>query len=255
MRPKTHALIRRPSARLAEGELTHVAKRPVELRLALQQHGVYCDVLARHGLTLVELPELPEHPDGLFVEDVVVMLEGRALLTRPGALSRRGEVESVVPALERLQVPSSRIHAPATLDGGDVLVLERHVLVGRSSRSNDEAIRQLETLITSDRQVVGIDVHAALHLKTAVTCLPDGSLIAVAAHVDLDVLRALGYRVHETDEPSGGNVLCLGETVLLPADAARTGAPLAQLGFTVEHVDMGELQKLEAGLTCLSVLF
>jgi len=248
--------VRRPSLRLAEGELTHLARSAVDVPLALTQHATYLELLTRHGLALVELAELPDHPDGLFVEDVLVAIDAQLVLTRPGAVSRRGEVDSAALALCALGLSSARIAAPATLDGGDVLVLDRHVLVGRSTRSNAAALAQLSALLHgSTRSVLGVDVQRALHLKTAVTRLPDGSLIACADFVDIARLEALGYRVLAAPEPSGSDVLCVGDqVVLLPSDAPRTAELLQQHGFKVECVDISELQKLEAGVTCLSVL-
>ena len=129
------------------------------------------------------------------------------------------------------------------------------MLVGQTTRSNAEALAQLaSSAACGGRRVLGLSVSGALHLKTAVTQLPDGSLVAVKAFVDTSQLRALGYRVHEAHEVSGGDVLCLGETVVLPADAPRTAAQLRALGFPVLPIDVSELQKLEAGVTCMSVL-
>ncbi|MBK7535702.1 MAG: N(G),N(G)-dimethylarginine dimethylaminohydrolase [Myxococcales bacterium] len=251
------ALVRRPSSRLAEGEVTHVARQVVDVELARRQHTAYVQVLRQHGLEIVEVPPADEHPDGLFVEDTLVVLERgaapRAVLTRPGADSRRGEIESVALVAQARGLALARITAPATLDGGDVLVTPRHVLVGQSTRSNAAALAQLAPL-TGGRPVVPVPVHGALHLKTAVTSLPDGALIAVPAYVDCAALRALGYQVHEAADVSGGDVLCLGDTVLLPASAAATAAQLRALGHAVQLLDLGELQKLEAGVTCMSVL-
>jgi dimethylargininase len=249
----TRALTRAPSALLSDGELTHVTRRPIDLPRAEQQHRAYCERLVHHGLALVTLPALPASPDGVFVEDVLVVLDELAVLTRPGASRRRAEVASVEATLTSLQRDVRRIQAPATLDGGDVLQLARHVLVGRSTRTNDEALRQL-AMLGGARPVLGIAVMGALHLKTAVTALPDGALIAAPAHVDVGQLERLGYTVHRALEASCANVLCLGDTVLLPADAPATTALLRGLGYRTESIDISELQKLEAGLTCMSAL-
>lgn len=273
----TRAFIRRPSPRLADGELTHLARTPVDVARAYAQHAAYVEALRGHGLALVALPDLPEQPDAVFVEDVLVWLDGRLVLTRPGAASRRGELASVVTTLQHLQLGFDVIEAPATLDGGDVLVLDRHVLVGRSTRSNDAARAQLAAFLhartppsfagapaealevapmpNAHKPVLGIDVAGALHLKTALTRLPDGSVIAASDSVDTTALAALGYRVHLAAEPSGADVLCLGTSVLLPADAPQTARALRELGFAVETLDISELQKLEAGMTCMSVLW
>ena len=252
----TRAFFRRPSLRLAEGEVTHVPRVELDVRRALSQHAAYLEVLRQHGLSLMELPELPDQPDGLFVEDVVVMLDGRALLTRPGAVSRRGELPSTERALRQLGLAPQRIEAPATLDGGDVLVLDQHILVGRSTRTNQHALAQLACFAEgSGRAVQSVDVVGALHLKTALTRLPDGSLIAVAEHVDIALLTRQGFCVHRAPEASGGDVLCLGQSVLLPTAAPRTAQLLRDLGFAVVSLDISELQKLEAGVTCMSVLW
>ena len=249
------ALTRRPCARLAEGELTHLVRTPIDMARAFMQHASYLGLLSAHGLTVIALPELPDHPDGLFVEDILFMLDGRAVLTRPGAVSRRGEVASAEATLATLGLDVARITEPATLDGGDVLVLDRHVLVGRSTRSNQAALEQLARLVHgSARTVQAVEVHDALHLKTAVTELPDGSLIAVPDFVDVDQLAGFGYRVHRAHETTGGDLLCLGQTVVLPSDAPGTAGALQRLGFKVEAIEMSELQKLEAGPTCMSVL-
>jgi dimethylargininase len=252
----SRAFVRHPSARLCEGELTHIARQPLALEKALQQYASYLALLRAHGYALLELPELPEHPDGLFVEDALLMIDGRAILTRPGAASRRDEVLSIEPALRALQLPSARIEPPATLDGGDVLVLDRHILVGHGTRTNAAGRAQLAAL-TADcgREVLGVEVSGALHLKTALTRLPDGRLIVAPERVDTAALIRLGYSLQHAHEDSAADVLCLGDTVVLPADAPTTASALRAQGLKVATLDISELQKLEAGLTCMSVLF
>jgi dimethylargininase len=251
----TRAIVRAVSPSLMKGEVTHRERAAIDLRLAIAQHAAYVGLLRGHGLRILEAPDAPEHPDGVFVEDVLVVIDGHAILTRPGAPSRREEVHSVEPLIRSLGLPCERIVAPGTLDGGDTLVTQRHVLVGRSTRSNHAAISQLAALAAcSGRDVVGVDVHAALHLKSVATLLPDGALIAAPSFVDVKLLRATGYVVHEAPESSGANVLCLDRTVVLPADAPASAALLRALGHEVASIDISELQKLEAGLTCMSVL-
>jgi dimethylargininase len=249
------AIVRRPSDRVAEGEVTHLDRTPLDVELAFQQHAAYVELLAQHGFEIVWAPELPDHPDGLFVEDALVVIDGQALLTRPGALSRRTEVESLVALTESLALPTTRLIEPGTLDGGDVLVTDRHVFVGRTSRTNDDGIEQLRAFAaTTGRTTIATTVNQCLHLKSAITALPDGTLQAVRGWVDASVFTAAGYNVRFTHEVSGGDVLCLGQTVVLAADAPETAAALRRNGFVVETVDVGELQKIEAGVTCMSVL-
>ena len=219
------------------------------------QHREYVDLLSRHGLVIVEAPAAPEHPDGLFVEDALVMIDAVAVITRPGAPSRRGETVSIRTVVESLHLRDFSIEAPATVDGGDVLVTDRHVFVGQTTRSNAAAVNQFDRICRPlKRQALGATVHGCLHLKSAITTLPDGSLIAVDGWVDVEWFSNLGYEVHVTPEVSGGDVLCLGNTVVLPADAPRTAELITNLGFGVETIDVSELQKIEAGVTCLSVL-
>lgn len=251
----SHAIVRVPSPRIAEGEVTHLERERLDVALAMAQHAAYVELLAHHGLTIVYAPEAPEHPDGLFVEDAVFIVDGHAVITRPGAPSRRGEVDSMVPVIRSLGLPMHRIAGPATLDGGDVLVTPRHVFVGRSTRTDDAAIAQVAAIVAPlGRQAVAVPVERCLHLKSAVTTLPDGSLIAVTDWIDVGVFESLGYTVRESAEPAGGDLLCLGSTVVAPANAIGTIVRLRQWGFDVEPVEVDELQKIESGVTCMSVL-
>jgi dimethylargininase len=164
-------------------------------------------------------------------------------------------VASIEQLTHQLGMRVERIQAPARLDGGDVLVTERHVFVGRSSRSNVRAIQQLASFeACRGRVVLGQPLNGVLHLRTALTQLPDGALIALPKSVDAGRLRKLGYTVHEAAESSAADVLCLGQTVVLPSDANVTAFRLRELGYEVVQIDVSELQKLEAGVTCMSVL-
>lgn len=249
------AVVRRPSPAVADGEVTHLERTPLDVERAFAQHAAYCELLISLGLQLVWAPEVPEHPDGLFVEDALLAIDGQAVLTRPGAPSRLGEVESMATILPALGLPVSHIQPPGTLDGGDVLAVGRDVFVGLSSRSNRDAVEQLATILEPfGRTVRAARVTGCLHLKSAVTALPDGSLIAVTDWIDSAFFEELGYRVHPAEERSGGDVLSYGRTVVLPASAPRTAAMIGRLGFDVCPVEVGELEKIEAGVTCMSVL-
>ena len=191
----------------------------------------------------------------LVVEDALVVVDGHAIITRPGAPSRRGETDSIEPVVAALGLPMHRIADPATVDGGDVLVTDRHVFIGMSTRSNAASVEQFDRIVRPlGRRAIGVVVTGCLHLKSAITCLPDGSLIAVPGWVDQRQFTDHGYVVHDAAETTGGDVLCLGETVVLPADAPLTAARIDRLGFRAEPIDVGELQKIEAGVTCMSVL-
>ena len=249
------ALVRRPSALVAQGEVTHIDRVPMDVALAFEQHAGYLRLLERHGYELVYVADAPEHPDGIFVEDTVVMVDGVAIITRPGAESRRGEIVSTAVAVAALGLKSEAIAAPGTLDGGDVLVVGEHVFIGRTTRTNDDGIATFRALAAPlGYTTIGVDVPGCLHLKSAITALPDGSLIGVPTWVDRTVFTSEGFLVHDALEPSGGDVLCLGDTVVIAASAPRTVALVRDLGFDVETINVGELEKIECGVTCMSVL-
>ncbi len=247
------ALVRELSPRLAEGEVTFLARTTVDIERAQAQHVAYVEALRKQGLEIVRAPALPEHPDGVFVEDAVVVVGYLAILTRAGAASRRGEAASLSPVLEGRGLDVVALSSPATLDGGDVLQIEDTIFVGRTTRTNDAGIEQLRALVAPlGRTVVPVDVEAALHLKTAATALPDGRILA-----NLDAVSSGAFHNHDVrgvDEAAGANVLLVGDRVLLSASAPRTAAGLRRDGYDVQTVDLSELEKVEAGPTCPSVL-
>jgi dimethylargininase len=249
----TAALVRPPAPSLAEGELTFLDRQPVDVEVARKQHAAYVTALRNAGLEIVVAPAAPQHPDGVFVEDAVVVVDDLAILTRPGVASRRGEGDSLVPLLEGHGLTVVAMTEPATLDGGDVLQVGATVYVGRSTRTDHTGIAQLRSLVgPRGRMVVEVGVTGALHLKTAVTALPDGRFLGRRSGFDASVFE--GSEILRVDEPSGANVLVAGQRIVMAASARRTAASLRQRGYDVVTVDLGELQKLEAGPTCLSVL-
>jgi len=244
------ALVRPVSPRLAEGIVTHIERTPVDVELARQQHAGYVAALARHGWEPRAVEPADDCPDSVFVEDAVVVCAGTAVLTRPGALQRRAELAGIEAALRALGLPLARIEAPGTLDGGDVLQVDRTVYVGQSGRTDAEGTRQLADLLAPlGREVVPVPLRGALHLKSAVTALPDGTLVKWAGGGYVD---ASGW---EVPEESGAHVVPLGEgEVLLAASAPRTAGLLAGRGLSPIIVDIGEFERLEGCVTCLSVL-
>jgi len=245
-------LVRPPGPRLAEGIVTYIDRRPVDGELAARQHEVYVSALAAAGRRIRALPASGAQPDAVFVEDTVVVCDGLAVLTRPGAPQRRAEVIAAEKAVRELGLEVARIEAPGTLDGGDVLQVGDTVYVGRSGRTNEEAFCQMARLFGAlGRHVVSVPVTGCLHLKSAMTALPDGTLIGLPERVDTAVLPGLLV----APEPSGAHVLVLSENeVLLAASALRTAEHLSAEGYAVTTVDISEFEALEAGVTCLSVL-
>lgn len=241
------ALVRKPGPRISEGIVTHIRREPVDYERARQQHDAYVEALSAAGWRPVHVDPADDLPDAPFVEDAVVVSGRLAVLTRPGAPERRPEVESVGRAVRDLGLKAVRIAGPGTLDGGDVLQVGPTVYVGRSARTNDEGVTQLAALLP-ERQVVPVGLRGVLHLKSAVTALPDGTFIGDPAHVDLPDLLV------PPEEPGAHVVPLGGDRVLLAASAPRTAELLERRGFAVTKVDISEFERLEGCVTCLSVL-
>lgn len=246
------ALVRDPSSRLAEGLVTHIERQPVDLGLARKQHAAYIDALRDNGWRSQPVDPADDHPDSVFVEDALVVFGGLAIITRPGAESRRGETAAAEAAVTALGLEVARITGPGTLDGGDVLQAGRTVFVGRGGRTNAEGIRQLRRILDGrGKAVVAVPLREVLHLKSAVTRLPDGTFLMWPGYVD----PILFGPVRMVPEESGAHVVPLGrDKVLLAASAPQTADLLADLGFTPVPVDISEYEKLEGCVTCLSVL-
>ncbi|MGH3660778.1 MAG: dimethylargininase [Micromonosporaceae bacterium] len=246
------ALVRAPSSRLAEGLVTHIQRTPIDLDLARSQHHAYVRAIQNAGWDIVHAGPADDCPDSVFVEDVAVICGSLAVLTRPGAPERQPETPGVAQAIQQLGLPVASIQAPGTLDGGDVLQHDRAVYVGLGGRTNAGGVKQLQQLLAGQgREVIPVPLGNVLHLKSVVTKLPDGSLLAWPGLADLSVLPP--YRVAE--ERAGCHFVLLGgDQVLMAASAPRTAAMLEREGLTPILVDISEFEKLEASVTCLSVL-
>src|SRR5437868_8812875 len=241
------ALVRKPGPKIAEGIVTNIDREPVDGELAARQHAAYVEALRAAGWRIVEVERADELPDAPFVEDAVVVCGDLAVLTRPGAPERRPEVATVAAAVQALGLRTAVIEEPGTLDGGDVLQVGEMVYVGRSARSNDEGIAQLAALLP-ERTVVPVELRGVLHLKSAVTALPDGTFIGDPECVDLPGMIV-------PVEEAGSHVVPLGgDLVLMAASAPETAEMLAGQGLEIVTVDISEFEKLEGCVTCLSVL-
>ena len=245
-------LVRAPSSRLAEGIVTHVRRVPVDVALARAQHAGYADALAASGWMIQPVPVAEECPDSVFIEDAVVVCEDLAVLARPGVPARRPEVPGVAGIVRSLGLRTAAIQEPGTLDGGDVLQAGHTVYVGRGGRTNGAGIRQLRTLLAPlGRTVIAVPLGNVLHLKSAVTALPDGTFLLLPQLVPAGLFPA----VRPVEEESGCHVVPLGgDQVLIAASATRTAELLDDVGFTLVVVDISEFEKLEGCVTCLSVL-
>jgi dimethylargininase len=248
----TRALVRRPSPRLAEGLLTHLDRVPVDLALAVRQWEAYVAALADFGWPTVEVPAADDCPDSVFVEDTVVVHGELAVITRPGADERKPETVGTEETLRGLGYRIARIDAPGTLDGGDVLKHGPDVWVGVGGRTTPAGASQLAAhLAPLGARVHQVPVSKVLHLKSGVTALPDGTVVGYPPLVDDPSVWAEFLPV---PEESGSHVVVLDEsTVLMSAGAPRSRALFEARGLAVVPVDIGEFEKLEGCVTCLSV--
>ncbi|MGW1069419.1 dimethylargininase [Streptomyces aureus] len=250
--PSQKALVRRPGPRLAEGLVTHVERQAVDVGLAVEQWEAYAEALRTHGWETVEVDPAEDCPDAVFVEDAVVVFRNVALITRPGAESRRAETAGVEEAVARLGCSVNWIWDPGTLDGGDVLKVGDTIYVGRGGRTNAAGVQQLRAVFEPlGARVVAVPMSKVLHLKSAVTALPDGTVIG---HEPLVDTPSLFPRFLAVPEESGAHVVLLGgNRLLMAASAPKTAELLAGLGHEPVLVDIGEFEKLEGCVTCLSV--
>jgi dimethylargininase len=236
-------------------QLTHLHRREsIDLALARAQHEAYEHALERAGCEIRHVPAVDELPDSVFIEDTAVVFDEFAVITRPGAESRRAEVDAVAKSLAPLR-ELLKIEAPGTIDGGDVLCVGSAVYVGESSRTNREGIQQLARLIEPrGYRVTAIPISHCLHLKSAVTQVGLRMVLLNPDWVDMRHFAEFDLVSVDPQEPSGANALLIGEVVLFDQTHQRTRDRLARAGLTVHGVDLGELAKAEGAVTCCSLI-
>ena len=249
------AVTRRVSPAIVRCELTHLERRAIDVERAEGQHRAYEALLAGLGCTVHSLPAEPDLPDSVFVEDAAVVLPELAVITRPGAPSRRPETAGVAAALAPYRT-LARIEPPGTLDGGDVLAAGRRVFVGRSTRSDAEGVAQLRRLLEPHGYTVeSVEVRGCLHLKSAVTQVASDAMLVNPAWVDTAAFGAWRLVEVDTAEPFAANALLVAGRAVYPEAFPRTRARLAAAGVEVAAVDVSELAKAEGAVTCCSLVF
>jgi dimethylargininase len=248
------ALTREISSGLAACELTHLARVPIDVELARAQHSAYEQAIREAGCAVQRLPATADMPDSVFIEDIAVVFAELAIVTRPGAESRRVEIPAVAAALARYRTVQS-IPAPATVDGGDVLAVGRRVFVGRSSRTNRDGIAAMRRLLEPfGYTVCEIAVRGCLHLKSAVTALTDQLLLVNPSWIDKEAFAGLDFVEVDPLEPMAANALRLDDRVIYSAAHPRTAARLAKRGLRLETVYVSELAKAEGAVTCCCLI-
>ena len=248
------AITREVPRSIVDCELTHLARTPIDVTRARAQHEQYRAALRALGLEVLSLPEEPDLPDSVFVEDAAIVLDEVAALTNPGASSRKPEVDSVARALEPHR-PLLRVAPPATLDGGDVLTVGKAIYVGLTLRSNAAAVEQLRVLLNPfGYAVFGVPVTNCLHLKTGVTQVAERALLINPNMADKKYFPGYDFVEVDPSEPNAGNALLIGETILFPAAFPKTRERLKRLGRPIVTLEADELAKAEGGVTCCSLI-
>jgi dimethylargininase len=249
------SITRAVSQSMNECQLAFVERQPIDIGKAIAQHGQYEALLASLGIGVVSLPAIPDLPDAVFVEDPAIVLDEIAIMTRMGTESRRGESASLAEAIARFR-PLRWITEPGTLEGGDVVRIGSTLFVGRSARSNDAGIAQLaRELWPLGYAVQVVEMRNCLHLKSACTYLGRDTLLANRDWVDLGPFGNLRVLDVVPEEPAAADVLAVGDTAIIPASFPETARILDLAGWRVLPIDVSELQKAEAGVTCMSLIF
>jgi dimethylargininase len=249
------AIVREVSSSINDCELSFHARQQIDVPKAIVQHRAYQDCLAELGLRIVSLPAEPGLPDAVFVEDPAVVVDEVAIISNMGASSRRPEISSLANALSRYR-PLKFLAAPATLDGGDVMRIGRSLYVGLSQRTNRAGIDQLRSLLESNGyQVKPVGVSGCLHLKSACSYLGNNTVLVNRSWIDATALSSFTLLDVPEHEPAAANALLLNDVVIIPSSFPKTLALLEGRGFRVRTIDVSELQKAEAGVTCTSLIF
>jgi dimethylargininase len=249
------AITNAPSPLLPQCELTHLERTPIDYATAVRQHQGYQAMLRSCGAEVHALDVNRDHPDGVFIEDTAIVLDEIAVVTSMGTESRRGEPDAIEAALRRYR-SVERIKPPATIEGGDVVLVGRTLLVGQSSRTNAAGAAALGAIAgRHGYRVISVPVTGCLHLKSACTALPDGRLLANLAWIDAGPLASFQTVSVPAGEPSAADVAFVGETVCLAAEHPETARLVESLGFTVRTTPLSEFAKAEGAVTCLSLIF
>lgn len=249
------AITRAVSPGIVNCELTFVTRQPIDLAKAQQQHRAYEQTLEKLGARVISLPVEPSLPDSMFVEDPAIVLDELAVILPLGTESRRPEATSLAQALSKFRI-LKQVVPPGAVEGGDVLRIGQTLFVGLSTRTNAEGIAQLTALLEPHQyRIVNVPVTGCLHLKSAVTCLGENTLLANRSWFDSKCFQGFEWIDVADNEPHAANALTLAGTVIFPASFPRTGELIESRGFRVTPLDISELQKAESGLTCSSLLF
>jgi dimethylargininase len=253
-----NAIVRIPGENFADGLTRADLGKPVYEK-AMQQHAAYCRVLEHCGLRVVTLPADRQHPDSTFVEDAAVLTAHGAILTRPGAKSREGEVPAIRAALAQFYAVLQQIEAPGTLDGGDICDAGRHFFIGISQRTNEEGARQLAALLAAQGFTAStVDIRkmdSILHLKSGIAYLEENTLVLMEEMAGLEQFRGYQAIIAPPEETYAANCVRVNDYVLFPAGYPSLESRVQRQGFKMLPLEMSEFAKMDGGLSCLSLRF
>jgi dimethylargininase len=249
------AITRQISPSMLNCELTHLERTPIDLELARLQHHQYEQTLRDLGFDVISLPAEPDLPDSVFVEDTALVLDECAIITRPGADSRKPETESIARVLQQYR-ELHYIQPPGTVDGGDILRIGKQIFVGLTSRSNEAAIQQMQSILAPyGYSVKGVPVSNCLHLKSAVTQVAEKTLLINPSWVDKRFFPGFDFIEVDPSEPFAANAVYVDGQIIYPTSFPRTRARLESAGIPMRLVDASEVAKAEGAVTCCSLLF
>jgi dimethylargininase len=249
------AITRPPSQSIADCQLTHIDRDPIDVPRAIAQHKAYRELIEELGAEVITLDPIDEHPDAVFVEDAVIMLDEVAILCRMGAPTRRNETNELEPVIAAYR-QTHRMTSPAQLEGGDVIQAGRTLFVGRSTRTNDEGAQQLRAFTEPlGYRVIQIDVSRCLHLSTGASHIGDNVILANPDWIDADAFVGCEVLPVAPNDPWAANTMMINGVVVLAESSAPTVAMLESRGYRVRTVDISELMKAEGSMTCMRQLF
>jgi dimethylargininase len=254
----THAIVRVPASNFAEG-LTTAGLGAPNFELALRQHADYCHALQQCGLTVTRLPADLRYPDSTFVEDVAILAGQAAILTRPGALSRQGEVAGIRETLAQFFATLYTIISPGTVEGGDICEADGHFFIGISQRTNEEGARQLAGFLSqagytsTTVDIRGID--GLLHLKSGIASLGEGRLVLIDELAEMEAFHGYEIVSVEPAENYAANCVRVNDHILIAAGFSGIEKTIRNYGYPVMALDVSEFQKMDGGLSCLSLRF
>ncbi|WDP88987.1 MAG: N(G),N(G)-dimethylarginine dimethylaminohydrolase [Desulfobacter sp.] len=251
----TRAIVKRPCKNMING-ITEAGLGSPDYDLACRQHDAYIQALETCGLSVTVLPPEEAYPDSVFIEDTCLVTPKCAVITRPGAQSRKGETQSVRQAMAAFDLPTEEIAAPGTLDAGDIMMVGDHYFVGRSARTNAEGFAQLETILNRYGMTASaVELESVLHLKTGISYLENNNLLAWGEFLTKEALSKFNILGVDNDEAYAANSVWVNGYVLVPAGHGRTMDMIEAAGYRPVEVDVSEFRKLDGGLSCLSLRF